>query len=244
MERADPKKPAQRPSIVATICARGGSKGVPRKNLRLLDGKPLIGRAVEQALATKIFDRVVASTDDPEMARVAAEFGAEVPFLRPPELAQDRTNKWDVFRHLVSELEARGDSVGIIADLDTGAALRTTDDIRAAVERLDATGADVCVTAYEADHNPYYNMVEVDPAGLARVCIRPERPVANRQQAPAVYSLSPAIFAIRRDALWTHDHWSRCKMTLSVIPRERALDIDTELDFTLVELLFARRSTR
>lgn len=244
MEHADPKKPARRPSIVAAICARAGSKGVPRKNLRLLDGKPLIGRAVEQALATSIFDRVVASTDDPEMARVAAEFGAEVPFLRPAELAQDRTNKWDVFRHLVSELEARGEQVGIIADLDTGAALRTTDDIRAAIERLEATGADVCVTAYEADHNPYYNMVELDPAGLARVCIRPERPVANRQQAPAVYNLSPAIFAIRRDALWRHDHWSQCKMTLSVIPRERALDIDTELDFTLVELLFARRSAR
>lgn len=244
MEHADRKNPAQRPSIVATICARSGSKGVPRKNLRLLHGKPLIGRAVEQALAANIFDRVVASTDDPEMARVAAEFGAEVPFLRPPELAQDRTNKWEVFRHLVSELEARGDSVGVIADLDTGAALRTTDDIRAAVERLDATGADVCVTAYEADHNPYYNMVEVDPAGLAHVCVRPQRPVANRQQAPAVYNLSPAIFAIRRDALWRHDHWSQCQMTLSVIPRERALDIDTELDFTLVELLFARRAAR
>ena len=244
MEHADPDASSRRPSVVATICARAGSKGVPRKNLRLLAGKPLIGRAVEQALAAKIFDRVVASTDDPEMARVAAEFGAEVPFARPPELAQDRTNKWDVFRHLVTELEARGDRVGVIADLDTGAALRTIDDIRTAVERLDSTGADVCVTAYEADHNPYYNMVEEDPAGLARVCIRPERPIANRQQAPAVYSLSPAIFAIRRDALWRHDHWSQCKMVLSIIPRERALDIDTELDFTLVELLFARRAAR
>ena len=123
MEHADRKKPAQRPSIVATICARAGSKGVPRKNLRLLDGKPLIGRAVEQALATKVFDRVVASTDDPEMARVAAEFGAEVPFLRPAELARDHTNKWDVFRHLVSQLEASGGRrVGVVADLDTGAA--------------------------------------------------------------------------------------------------------------------------
>jgi CMP-N,N'-diacetyllegionaminic acid synthase len=244
MERADPDVVNRRPAIVAAICARGGSKGVPRKNLRLLEGKPLIGRAVEQARAAKIFDRVVASTDDPEMARVAAEFGAEVPFLRPAELAQDRTNKWDVFRHLVTELEARGERVGVIADLDTGAALRTIDDIRTAVERLEATGADVCVTAYESDHNPYYNMVELDPGGLAHVCIRPDRPIANRQQAPAVYNLSPAIFAIRRDALWRHDHWSQCKMTLSVIPRERALDIDTELDFTLVEQLFARRGSR
>jgi CMP-N,N'-diacetyllegionaminic acid synthase len=232
-----------RPLVVAAICARGGSKGVPRKNLRRLQGKPLIGRAVEQALASGIFDRVVASTDDPEMARVAAEFGAEVPFLRPAELAQDRTNKWDVFRHLVTELEASSERrVGIIADLDTGAALRTLEDIRGAVDRLVSTGADVCVTAYEADHNPYYNMVEFDSAGLARVCIRPDVPVANRQQAPAVYNLSPAIFAIRRDALWLHDHWSQCRMTLSIIPRERAVDIDTEFDLNLVEFLLSRQS--
>jgi CMP-N-acetylneuraminic acid synthetase len=230
---------------IAAICARGGSKGVPRKNLRSLHGKPLIGRAVEQALASGLFDRVVASTDDPEMARVAAEHGAEVPFLRPSELAQDHTNKWDVFRHLVSELEARGGRrVGVLADLDTGAALRTIEDIRGALERLEATGADVCVTAYEADHNPYYNMVQLDASGLARVCIRPEVPIANRQQAPAVYNRSPAIFAIRRDALWQHDHWSQCKMTLSIIPRERAVDIDTEFDFHLVESLLARRSER
>jgi CMP-N,N'-diacetyllegionaminic acid synthase len=234
---------SNRPLVVAAICARGGSKGVPRKNLRHLQGKPLIGRAVEQAVASGIFDRVVASTDDPEMARVAAEFGAEVPFLRPPELAQDRTNKWDVFRHLVTELEARSACrVGIIADLDTGAALRTLEDIQVAVERLVSTGADVCVTAYEADHNPYYNMVEVGSAGLARVCIQPAVPIANRQQAPAVYNLSPAIFAIRRDALWLHDHWSQCRMTLSVIPRERAVDIDTEFDLKLVEFLLSRQS--
>ena len=244
MAHADPTPSAgERPPIVAAICARGGSKGVPRKNLRLLGGKPLLGRAIEQALASGVFDRVVASTDDPEMARVAVDFGAEVPFLRPPELAGDRTNKWEVFRHLVSELEASGaPRIGVLADLDTGAALRTTEDIRAAVERLSSSGADVCVTAYEADHNPYYNMVEVDAAGLARVCIRPERPVANRQEAPPVYNLSPAIFAIRRDALWLHDHWSQCRMTLSVIPRERAVDIDTEFDFRLVEFLLARRA--
>lgn len=234
-------KDAEPPQIVAAICARGGSKGVPRKNLRLLGGKPLIGRAVEQALACGVFDRVVASTDDPEMAQVARAFGAEVPFMRPAELAQDRTNKWDVFRHLVTELEAGSACrVGVIADLDTGAALRTLEDIQAAVRALLSSNAEVCVTAYEADHNPYYNMVQLDSAGMARVCIRPEVPVANRQQAPVVYNLSPAIFAIRRDALWRHDHWSQCRMTLSVLPRERAVDIDTELDFRLVESLLAR----
>lgn len=230
--------------IVAAICARGGSKGVPRKNLRPLCGKPLIAHAIEQAQNSRIFDRIVASTDDPEMADAARQFGAEVPFLRPRELALDDTNKWLVFRHLVTELEAEsGGTLGIIADLDTGAALRTPEDIRACVQALLASDADVCVTAYEADHNPYYNMVQVEASGLARVCMPPATPIANRQQAPPVYNLSPSIFAIRRDALWRHEHWSQCRMKLCVIPRERAVDIDTEFDLRLVEFLMSSRLT-
>jgi CMP-N,N'-diacetyllegionaminic acid synthase len=238
-ERAD----AERPLVIGAVCARGGSKGVPRKNLRLLHGKPLIAYALEQAHASGSFDRVVTSTDDVEIADVARRFGAEVPFMRPAELAQDDSNKWHVFRHLVTELEAATQRrVGIVADLDTGAALRSVEDIRACLRRLIASDADVCVTAYEADHNPYYNMVEVDPSGVARVCQPPSVPITNRQQAPAVYNLSPSIFAIRRDALWRHDHWSQCKMIISIVPRERAVDIDTEFDFRLVESLLEQRS--
>jgi CMP-N,N'-diacetyllegionaminic acid synthase len=229
---------------IAAVCARGGSKGVPRKNLRLLHGKPLIGRAIEQARETGIFDRIVTSTDDPEIAAVAGQYGAEVPDLRPAHLARDDSNKWYVFRHLVTELEQRAGPVGIVADLDTGAALRHVADIRACVARLVDTGADVCVTAYEADHNPYYNMVEMDGQGIARVCLPPPLPIANRQQAPPVYNLSPAIFAIRRNALFCHEHWSQCRMTLCVIPRERAVDIDTEFDFQLVEFLLGQRLQR
>jgi CMP-N,N'-diacetyllegionaminic acid synthase len=227
---------------IAAICARGGSKGVPRKNLRPLHGKTLIARAVEQAHAARIFDRVVTSTDDAEMAEAARQAGAEVPFLRPPELAQDTSSKWHVFRHLVTELERRGPGrVGIVADLDTGAALRSPEDIQGSVRQLLDTGADVCVTAYEADHNPYYNMVQLDSQGIAHVCAPPPVPIVNRQQAPIVYNLSPAIFAIRRSALFEREHWSQCRMTLCVIPRERAVDIDTEFDFRLVEYLLGRR---
>jgi CMP-N,N'-diacetyllegionaminic acid synthase len=238
------EKDRKRPGIrVAAVCARGGSKGVPRKNLRPLLDRPLIAYAIEQAHTSGIFDRVVTSTDDPEIAEVARKWGAEVPFLRPSELAQDTSNKWDVFRHLVTELEADGQTrVGLLADLDTGAALRTPLDIRACVDRLIEDNAEVCVTAYEADHNPYYNMVELDRAGFARVCIPPAVPITNRQQAPHVYNLSPSIFAIQRAALWQHDHWSQCRMTLSIVPRDRAVDIDTEFDFRLVESLLTRRA--
>ena len=105
----------------------------------------------------------------------------------------------------------------MLADLDTGAALRTPDDIRESVARLLETGAEVCVTAYEADHNPYYNMVQLDAGGLARVCNPVSPPIVNRQQTPSVYNLSPSIFAMRRDALWEREHWSRCRMTICVV---------------------------
>jgi N-acylneuraminate cytidylyltransferase/CMP-N,N'-diacetyllegionaminic acid synthase len=235
------REPVERPLIIGAVCARGGSKGVPRKNLRILHGKPLIAYAIEQAHASGSFDRVVTSTDDEEMATAARRWGAEVPFIRPAELARDDSNKWHVFRHLVTELEARGSKVGIIADLDTGAALRSVVDIQACLSQLASSDADVCVTAYEADHNPYYNMVEIDRSGLARVCQPPAVPITNRQQAPPVYNLSPSIFAIRRDALWRHEHWSQCRMSICVVPRERAVDIDTEFDFRVVESLMEQR---
>jgi CMP-N,N'-diacetyllegionaminic acid synthase len=228
-----------RSNIVATVCMRGGSKGVPRKNLKPLAGRPLLVHTVEQALACKCFDRVIANSDDLEMAEVARAAGAEVPFMRPPQLATDTASKWHVFRHLVQALEAReGYRVDAIADLDTGAILRTVSDIEATVRLLDDPRIQVGVTAYEAAHNPYYNLVEVNAAGDAEVSKPVQPPIVNRQAAPPAYCLSPATFAIRTRALFEREHWSACVMRLHIIPRERALDIDTQLDFALVETLF------
>src|SRR5437588_503832 len=105
--------------IVGAICARGGSKGVPRKNLRLLNGKPLIAHTIQCALACQILERVVVSTDDAEIAEVARYYGAEVPFMRPEHLAQDASPKWPVFQHLVQGLEQMsGRRVDVLVDLD------------------------------------------------------------------------------------------------------------------------------
>lgn len=232
------------PWVVASVCARGGSKGVPRKNLRLMAGKPLLAHTVLQAQQCSRIQQIVGSTDDPEIAATMRQYGVDVSGLRPRELATDSANKWNVFRHIVSAYEKKQASrrIDVLADLDTGAVLRTPEDIDACVQTLLNSDADVCVTAYEADHNPYYNMVECDRLGRAQVCMPRSPAVVNRQQAPSVYNLSPAIFAIKREALWKFDHWSEAKMCLCVIPRERAVDIDTEFDFKLVEFLLASRS--
>jgi CMP-N,N'-diacetyllegionaminic acid synthase len=228
--------------ILGAICARGGSKGIPRKNLRTLAGRPLIVHTIDCARSCRELQRVVVSTDDAEIADTARAHGAEVPFVRPGHLARDDSSKWDVFRHLVRAMEEMtGERVEILVDLDTGVPLRRPEDIAGCLQRLRDGDAEVVVTAYPPDRNPYFNMVEVGSDGYARICKPPASPIVGRQAAPPVFGLSPAVYAIRRDALWDHEHWSRARMEICVIPRERAVDIDTELDFRFVEYLMARQ---
>lgn len=230
---------SSKPYIVGTICARGGSKGVSRKNIRPLHGKPLIYYTIECARSCPELDRTVISTDDEEFAQIAREYGAEVPFMRPAHLAQDTSSKWDVFRHVVETLEAQDNRrVDILVDLDTGVPLRKPEDITECIHTMLADDeVDVVVTAYVPDRNPYFNMVEVNAEGYARVSKPMEKAITRRQDAPQVYGLSPAAYAIRRDALWKYDHWAHSKMKICLMPHERAVDIDTELDFRFVEFL-------
>jgi len=226
--------------IVGAICARGGSKGVPRKNIRPLAGLPLIVWSIRCARAATCLDRVVVSTDDEEIAEVASRYGAEVPFIRPAQLAEDGSSKWEVFQHLLMQLETAGGlAVDILADLDVGCPLRAAADIDACVDILRDERVDVATTAYEAERNPYFNMVEIGSDGVAHVVRQLDPPVTNRQAAPRVYSLSPSVFAIRRCALTEHGHWSQAALRIHVVPRERGLDIDSELDFRFAEFLMA-----
>jgi N-acylneuraminate cytidylyltransferase/CMP-N,N'-diacetyllegionaminic acid synthase len=187
----------------------------------------------------------VISTDDEEFAQVARQYGAEVPFMRPAHLAQDTSSKWDVFRHVVETLEAQDNRrVDILVDLDTGVPFRKPEDISMCIKTIMESDADVVTTAYVPDRNPYFNMVEVDAEGYARVSKPVEKALTRRQDAPQVYGLTPAVFAIRRGALWKYDHWAYSKFKICMMPPERAVDIDTELDFRFVEFLMARQNSQ
>ena len=231
-------------NTVGAICARGGSKGVPRKNLRPLAGKPLIAHAIQCAKACSALRRVVVSTDDHAIANISRAHGAEVPFIRPAHLALDDTSKWPVFQHLVLALEhATGERVDVLVDLDAGVPLRKPSDIDGCVNQLLSGTADIVATAYEADRNPYFNMVELKAGGFAKIIKSPEVHIVCRQAAPPVYSLSPAVYAIRRDTLWKYSHWSEARLQIYRLPRERAIDIDSELDFRLAEFLMLHQGT-
>lgn len=226
-------------TTVATICARGGSQGVEGKNIRLLLGKPLIVHTIEQALAHPAIDSVHVSTDSEQIAQIARDAGAEVPFLRPAELATASAPKLPVIIHLVEWLETQGKTVDTVIDLDPTSPLRLASDIDACLELVG--GETRCViTGYEADKNPYFNMVEIDERGIAGPSKpAPGGPVQARQAAPPVYSMNASIYVWRRDAL-AASLWD-CQPRLHVMPRERSVDIDSEFDFRLVELLMKER---
>lgn len=228
-------------TTIATICARAGSKGVPGKNLHPVEGKPLIVHTIEQAQACPEIEEVYFSTDDQEIAEVARQAGAVVPFLRPAELAADDTPKVPVLRHLVDWVGNSGKAVETIVDLDPTSPLREIEDIQACLRLLD-DGTDLVITGYPAEKNPYFNMVEQQADGYYQLVKPLPEGVAGRQLAPQVYSMNASVYVWRLETLMNRDDlWSGGRVKLHVMPRERSIDIDEPLDMQLVKLLMREK---
>jgi CMP-N,N'-diacetyllegionaminic acid synthase len=224
---------------IATICARGGSKGLPRKNVRPFAGKPLIAHTIEQARACPLIDAVYVSTDDDEIAAVAREWGAQVPYRRPAELATDAAAKIPAIEHLVAHLESQGERIGLVVDLQPTSPLRTQQDLADAIAL--APQADLIVTVAEPSHNPYFSLVEVQTDGTLRVS--KAEGFARRQDVPQVWGLNGSIYVWQRAALAraaVDGFWS-VRIRASVMPRERSVDIDDALDFEWAEWLWRRQ---
>ena len=226
------------PQIIATICARGGSKALPRKNVLPFCGRPLIAWTIEQALACPQIAEVYVSTDDAEIAEVATECGAKVPYMRPAHLASDTAPKIPAIEHLVQHMDSLGVKAARVVDLQPTSPLRTIGDISAAIA-FDPPG-ELTVSVCEPSHNPYYTMVELQPEGLLALC-KPSEVVA-RQAAPVVYGINGAIYVWSREALARaalRGFWS-VKMRPFLMPKIRSIDIDTAEDFEMAEWLQAR----
>ena len=227
---------------LCTICARGGSKGVPGKNVRILHGRPLIAHSLEQARASGLFDVLAVSSDSADILDIARRHGADVLIERPPELATDTAAKLPVIRHCVAEVERRsGGRARTLVDLDATSPLRSADDIRGAVALLEESGASNVVTAMPARRSPYFNLVEVDAGGTVRLSKPVTPPYVRRQDAPACFDMNASIYVWRREALFEQPSLFAEGTRLFVMPEERSIDIDSELDFALVEFLMARR---
>lgn len=227
---------------LCTIGARGGSKGVPNKNIRSLNGKPLIAHTIEQAKQSGIFDAVAVSSDSDEILKVAQQWGADILVKRPPEMATDKSPKLPAVKHCVLETESRvGYTFDIIVDLDATSPLRTPQDICEAVQLLESRKVSNVITGAPARRSPYFNLVEVDGAGTARLCKTLDRAIVRRQDAPQCFDMNASIYVwwrpmlLDKDTIWNED------TLLYEMPEERSRDIDTELDFKIVEMLLAER---
>jgi len=229
--------------ILGTICCRGGSRGVKGKNIRPLNGLPLIGYTVNTGLQCNLLNDVIVSTDSNDIAQAALTAGIKTIIQRPAELASDTASKWPVFIHALEEYEKLTNiTVDYLVDMDVTVPLKTPADIAGAIQTaLDDTTADVVITGYEPERNPYFNMMEIGADGFAHIVKQSAQPIVRRQDAPAVYSLTPAAYVVKKQALYSFSHWSRAKCKIYPIPRERAVDIDTEIDFNIVEFLINRQ---
>jgi CMP-N,N'-diacetyllegionaminic acid synthase len=225
--------------ILGTICCRGGSKGVLGKNIRLLNGISLISYTINVAQKSKYLDDLIVSSDSQEILNIAKNNGVNLAFDRPDELSTDSASKWPVFIHAVENYEKQtGNTVSYIVDMDVTVPLKTTQDIdNAIVLALQSPEIDVVITGYEPERNPYFNMMEIKNSGFAEIVKKTPTPIVRRQDAPKVFSLTPAAYVIKKEALYQYQHWSEAKCMISEMPRERAIDIDTELDFKLIEFL-------
>ena len=228
--------------VIGFIFARGGSKGLPGKNLRELEGKPLIAHAIKIAQQVEAIDRVIVSTDDMGIAQVAREHGAETPFIRPAHLALDNSSEWSAWQHAIREIEKEGIQLGTFVSIPPTSPLRIAGDVAACIARLHEEDADLVYTVTETDRNPYFNMVTLDDDGFAHVAISPEKAVHRRQDAPTVYDSTTVAYAARPGFVLNHDHMFEGRVKVVVVPAERALDIDSELDFSLAEFYMRRRS--
>lgn len=229
-------------NVIAFIFARGGSKGIPRKNLRLLAGRPLLAWSIDAARACREVGRVLVSTDDAEIAEVARQYGAEVPYLRPPELATDDSPEWFSWQHAVHAVQAQSGPFDVFISVPTTSPLRRPDDISAAIAMLRAEPCDAVISITPAERNPYFNMVRQASDGFVDIAVRTDGGVVNRQSAPPLFDITTVVYAVWPQHILSAKGLMDGRVKGLVVPKERAVDIDDEIDFRFAEFLLRQSS--
>lgn len=235
-------------TTLRTVCfifARGGSKGLPGKNIKLLAGKPLIALSIAIARACPRIETVIVSTDDAAIADTAREWGAEVPFMRPAELATDTAPEWLAWRHAIDWFERGRGAFDVFLSLPPTSPFRAVPDVDACIDAL-ATDpqADAVITVREAERSPYFNMVSLDPQGYAGLVIPPDGGISRRQDAPKVFDITTVAYAVRPQFVQRAGRLFDGVVRTVRVPAERALDIDTPYDFELAQAIAMIRAGR
>jgi len=223
---------------ICIIPARGGSKGVPRKNIRLLGDKPLIAYSIETALDSNLFNHVIVTTDDNEIAGIAKKFGAEVPFMRPKNLANDNSSNDAVLIHAISKLQSLGFIFDISCLRDCTVPFINKTDLKGGLELLSNFDCNAVFGAVKAHPNPYFGMMEKNSKGYLKQSKSIGKIITRRQDAPVVYNIE-GLFIHKVENLIKTGSILTSKILPYEIPKERAHMIDFEIDFTIAEILLS-----
>lgn len=228
--------------VLAIIPARGGSKGLPGKNIRPLAGKPLIAWTIEAAKSSEYIDKIIVSSDSQEICQIAEQHGAEVPFIRPAELATDHAKGTDVILHAVDWLEQNDEYFDLILVLQPTSPLRTTSDIDGALAHYAETGAKSVVSVCKTDHHPWWS--NTLPANGEMIDFIPAKAQKNRQELPEYYRLNGAIYLSERSYLNSPSASSGIGTFAYIMDTDQSIDIDSLLDLKLAELLILEHTAR
>ncbi len=218
-------------TVLAIIPARGGSKGIPHKNIAPLAGKPLIAWTIEEAKKSKYIDRLILSSEDEDIIKVAKQYGCEVPFIRPKELAQDDTPGVDPIRHAIDTLPEKYDYIVL---LQPTSPLRNVDDIDGCIEKCVNEGLPFCVSVCEPGKSPYW-MVTLDKKGLMHKLL--ETKAVRRQDLPTTYAFNGAVYVGETDKFLEENSFITDETAGYIMPPLRSADVDTMLDLKWCEML-------
>ena len=227
-------------STLCTICMRGGSQGLKNKNYRLINGKPLMYFTIKQAIKAKIFDHIVVSTDSKKILKIAKSYGADGWFLRPKKLSLNTSPKIPVIRHALFQAEKfYNKKFQIIVDLDVTSPLRKVEDILNAYKFFINKKANFLVTGCKSKKNPYFNMIEIIN-NKVQIVKKLKKIIYRRQDAPKTYDANASVYIWNRKSLINFLSSPIRKTVFYEMPESRSIDIDSELDFRLVEFLLKK----
>jgi N-acylneuraminate cytidylyltransferase len=227
----------------AFIFARGGSKGIPGKNIKPLLGKPLIQYSIEVALQTSGISKVFVSTDDVDIAKVA-EFNGAIVIDRPSELAQDDSPEWLAWVHAVNWVNEQYGDFEEFVSLPATSPLRTTKDVKSAMLKRVDTGADVCITIAPASRSPYFNMVNKFSDNFVRLVCEPDSLIFRRQDSPEVFDITTVAYVVSSEFIKNNNNIFDGNVTSVVIPKYRAIDIDDIYDFQFAESILINENIK
>jgi N-acylneuraminate cytidylyltransferase len=220
----------------AFIFARGGSKGLPGKNIKPLAGKPLLQYSIDVALSSDLIEQVFVSTDDPDIAQFAVKGGA-ILIERPTELATDQSPEWLSWRHAVEWATEHYGSFDGFVSLPATSPLRSQEDVEAAIVKRQSENADICIAVTPASRSPYFNMVKYNEAGFVELVNQPEGEVSRRQDAPKVFDITTVVYATTPQFVLENYGLFSGKVASIEVPKARAVDIDDIYDFRLAEAI-------